>query len=868
MKAVSHIEEITFARLDDATLRTYAELKYDGTGMNELKEDYIKLMGYDPGNKLKNKQVCIQCGRPGYLCPGHPIRLNLGIGYLTPFHEKVMSVLFRTFCGSCGHVVHAPTKASDTDIYVFSRNIGSANYKRHTGCALFTKIKAKVYVPNVDDDKKPSEPDGEDKNENGKRKHRPKMKFLAESIDTIRAFINLLDANDLGIFGLSKANICRLFNNEIILLPKCLQPSDERTHRSKHMSRHMDLITFLRGTKGTLSDPKILPILYAIMAKLLIAKTEDDISFRRMCEGKTGLFRGTALRKRAKGTARAVLTPDDCLDGIFGGTNARSGMGILRCSDTICKTLKRLYIVSVHNINRLQSEVGTSVSHIVRNGVYIKLSGRQASGSTLQLGDKVLVSIRDDDIVFFGRYPTLHKMSLIAYKIRQWEKKCIGLPQVNTPGHNADFDGDEGNLHVGEDSASRLESEACFVNYNVIGNKDGNPVVGITYNGIIGCYMLSQDDNIDDVLFAKLARIIGIDPNHHSERARALSVPIKSGRTIISMLLPSKLSYTNGDVIIKDGFMLSGKLKKSDVGDKLIAAIYEIDRFRTDGDADKPTEGYTNRFIDVGYKVASFYAGCRGITMGIDDYSCLTPRSPKDVPPVAYDDAFIDIVGTTGSALLVEVNAYVDQVERKKASMTESSRQNMETQVVNLVGGLGVLTGERTKAYLATKEASGVGNTADISYLSGARGSIDNVVSAIAPLGQLYSKNRRLMSDVRLTPYSDVGSKRIEDNGFILSSYACGLSPKELSQQAIIGRQSAWDMYNGTPEAGAASRQCCVHLDGIVIDDQFRIVGREGEVLSYLYGTSSDTMYTSPKPCPLGKQQSCIDMVAILQDFK
>ena len=261
--------------------------------------------------------------------------------------------------------------------------------------------------------------------------------------------------------------------------------------------------------------------------------------------------------------------------------------------------------------------------------------------SKLQIGDKVLVSIRDGDCIFFGRYPTLHKLSLIAYKVCRWKQSCIGLPQVNAPPHNADFDGDEGNGHVGENSASRLEAEACFVNKKIIGNKSGEPAVGITYNGIIGCYLLSQDDNIDPVLFHKLVTIIGasdIKVKHYQRRAVQENIPINSGRVILSMLLPPTLNYVNKakkgsdekDVVVKNGFLLGGKLKKGDVGDKLIAACFLIDRYqhhdpnddddRDGGDVDvfgEPLEGYANEFINKGYKVASFYASCRGVTLGV-----------------------------------------------------------------------------------------------------------------------------------------------------------------------------------------------------------------------------------------------------------
>ena len=113
------------------------------------------------------------------------------------------------------------------------------------------------------------------------------------------------------------------------MLPLSLQPTDEKTHKIKHMAKHIELIMYLQTlTKGRIESEQLASI-YARLDKLLIADTEDNISFRKMCEGKTGLLRGTALRKRTKGTFRAVLTPDNCLVP-SPGSKMMPGMGILR----------------------------------------------------------------------------------------------------------------------------------------------------------------------------------------------------------------------------------------------------------------------------------------------------------------------------------------------------------------------------------------------------------------------------------------------------------------------------------------------------------------------------------------------------------
>lgn len=819
-KMISHVESFSFTRLDEKTLKAFHKLEYDGENLqttNAITENYNRLMGYNCSHPAKNKQFCSECEKYGYHCAGHPVKIDVKTEFLTPFHVQVITPLLKVFCSGCGRVVHLPNEADDkklVDINQFARSLKRDNYKKHPYCLAFVqhkeppKVKPEYHRRKLDEEEE--------------------IKYFFPSIKVIQSFVSKLDANDLAIFGYEKAHLVNLFNREVILLPLSQQTMDERTKRIVHRDKHINLILFLRGLpKDTPleADGKVFDRFYRRMEKLLIAETEDRISHIQMVKGKDGLIRGAALKKRAKGTARAVLAPDISLVG-------DTGMGILGCPEMICDTLKHEYVVGSHNIARLEKDA----THVIRNGFFIK------GVKNLQIGDRVLVSLRDGDYVFGGRYPTLFKGSLFGYQLKRIDGSCFRLNNVNAPHHNADCDGDEFNLHMGGNSASRIEAEASYVGLALMGNKDGQPMTGITYNGIIGCYLLVRDNAIGCQLFHQLISIVGKRPDfrslkeqteHYCRLATSLGIPERSGRTLFSMLLPRRLDYKRGDVVIKKGFLLAGDLKKADVANKMISAIFNIERWR---------EPYF--FVDKGQKMASYYVGQKGITVGFDEYSNHLFHERK---------------------LLDQVNIFVGEIERKKLSMTESSRQKAEIQIMNIVGALGIQMGERVKAFLADKKAkSGVGNLADISYLSGARGNLENVSSAIASLGQLYSKNQRLSSSTRLTPYAPVGSKKIEDNGFVLGSYSCGLSPKEMAQQAIIGREAAWNMYKGVPVAGAQSRQATLHLDGMVVDDQLALVGRQGEIISFLFGLGADTTYTGKKPNPLGDQQSPVDFLAIL----
>jgi DNA-directed RNA polymerase beta' subunit len=836
MTQPTYIESFTISRLDQMTLDTFARLDYDSCkNKTEIEKQYYELMGYNPSSALKNKQECKQCGKFGYSCMGHPVRIDIKHDYLSPFSKEIESVLKRVFCFNCGKAVFAPK--SKTSISAFAKGIKTEHKKAHSR---------------------------ETTRDSGEQLH---CKVFVEVKDAnVIEFLTKLDADDLEMFGISKRAILNLINREIVMLPLSLQPSDERNPNPVHTKHYFELMALLRGVAPTTGHlPKRPTKKVAIadrvdyntlnpfekfrlaMDKLLVGDSDERSSHVQMCEGKDGLFRGSACGKRAWNTARGVLTP---VGGSISTGNQNASMGVLMVSKTMADILKYEYVVSPHNIEWLQ----TNATHVIR----MKSEGQLACQPTcslfskfssftkLQIGDRVLRSLKKGDAVVFNRFPTLDNVSLVGYSIEIWDNACIGLHQVNAPPHNADFDGDEGNLHVGNNSAARIEMEAMSVKYRIMRTKSGEASTGITYNGIIGCYLLSQDDQLGDT-FERLVAIIGLNTlnkfktieeqvEYYRIKAEQLSIPFKSGRTIISMLLPRTLNYSaeKGKTLVKDGFFVQGKLKKSDVADKLISAIFLIDKFE-----------FPFFFVNKGYEVSSYYASVRGITLGIREY-CHHLKHDED--------------------LLADVNDYVESVEKKKATLTDSGRAKQEDEIMKLVGAFSSLNTIKVRKFLSQ---SGASDLADVSYESGARGSIENVASAIATIGQLWEGSNRLSRNTRLSPYSNVGSKHIVDNGFLLSSYASGLRPKEVMAQAIPSRESAFNIQNGTPTSGAAARQACLHLGGIVIDEHFQVVGRSGEILSYLYGTGSDTIYTAKKPSPLDKDgvECPVDWVHILESL-
>jgi hypothetical protein len=829
---VSHIASFTISRLDDLTLSAFEKLDYDNcSNSTEYRDLYMRLMGYNPSSDLKNKQQCVlQCGQFGYGCPGHPIRLDLKTNYLSPFRNEIMTPICKIFCASCGHIICPLANIAKQSIFSFVKNLKPSCAKQHhliSGCNLFVRF--------------------EDTKSRSKIKKGQERELT--DTDKLLAYLNLLDATELLWFNVDKASLLRLVSREIVLLPLALQPSLDGITKSIHTRHHFSLIRLLKEVNGSEMHNKTqLLTLNSLMDKLLVSETEEKSSFLQMCEGKEGLFRGSALRKRAYETARAVLVPD---------SDTKSAMGILTCPKVIMQTLKYSYIVSPHNIEFLQNEAGRNLTHIVREGRNIKVNGF----IKLKLGDKVLTNIKPGDSIVFNRHPTLHDLSMVGYIAEQSnstdesnnniQDNCLELHQLNMPHHNADLDGDEGNVHLGETSGCRIETQYMHIKYRIMGKKSGEPAIGIFYNGIVGCYMLSLCKNLGH-LFNILVKALGLNRYngfkslaeqiaYYEQQATLNNIPTRSGNVVFSMLLPLKLNYTRGDVVIRNGFLVSGFLTKEDVSNKLVSAIFEIDRWEM-----------TYFFVNQGYVVSCMYASMIGITVGIAEY----------LTTIEFD-----------KELLARVNRFVAVMEEQKRTMTESSKQKAEAKISAVLGHISSAKGigrEVKDLFERRKQLNRPGNMADISFLSEARGTIENISSAIASIGQQFNStdNRRMSSETRLSPFSPVGSKDITDNGFILNSYTTGLTAKEVVVVACIGRIQAFKVYSGTPIAGDQYARTSRHLGETVTNDKLEVISREGKIVSFLYGTGIDPIYKGRKANPLGKQEFPVSASDLLNSFQ
>ncbi len=171
-------------------------------------------------------------------------------------------------------------------------------------------------------------------------------------------------------------------------------------------------------------------------------------------KGKEGRIRGNLMGKRVDFSARTVITPDP---------NLRiDQVGVPR---SIAQNLTFPEIVTPFNIDKMQELVrrGNSqypgAKYIIRDtGERIDLRFHpKPSDLHLQCGYKVERHIRDGDLVVFNRQPSLHKMSMMGHRVKVLPWSTFRMNLSDTSPYNADFDGDEMNLHVPQSMETRAE---------------------------------------------------------------------------------------------------------------------------------------------------------------------------------------------------------------------------------------------------------------------------------------------------------------------------------------------------------------------------------------------------------------------------
>ncbi len=256
--------------------------------------------------------------------------------------------------------------------------------------------------------------------------------------------------------------------------------------------------------------------------------------FCQRLKGKQGRFRGNLSGKRVDFSGRTVISPDPNL-----------GIDQVAIPQLVAMNLIYPEMVNAQNLEKLKQCVNNGfyvwpgAVHINKKedrGYRISMKplsalDREYVAGGLKIGDVVERHLEDGDIVLFNRQPSLHKLSIMSHlvKVRPWRtfrlNECVCTP------YNADFDGDEMNLHVPQTEEARAEAITLMgVKHNLATPKNGEPIIAATQDFITAAYLLSSKDRfLDRKTFAYVCAHmtdgsvhLDIPPSGHRQAAGAV----------------------------------------------------------------------------------------------------------------------------------------------------------------------------------------------------------------------------------------------------------------------------------------------------------------------------------------------------------
>ncbi|XP_013918320.1 PREDICTED: DNA-directed RNA polymerase II subunit RPB1 [Thamnophis sirtalis] len=309
-------------------------------------------------------------------------------------------------------------------------------------------------------------------------------------------------------------------------------------------------------------------------------------SLKQRLKGKEGRVRGNLMGKRVDFSARTVITPDPNL--------SIDQVGVPR---SIAANMTFAEIVAPFNIDRLQELVSRGNSqypgakYIIRhNGDRIDLRFHPKSSDLhLQIGYKVERHMCDGDIVIFNRQPTLHKMSMMGHRVRilPWSTFRLNL-SVTTP-YNADFDGDEMNLHLPQSLETRAEiQELAMVPRMIVTPQSNRPVMGIVQDTLTAVRKFTKRDVfLERGEVMNLLMFLSTWDGKVPQPAILKPRPLWTGKQIFSLIIPGHINCVRthsthpddedsgpykhispGDtkVIVENGELIMGILCKKSLG--------------------------------------------------------------------------------------------------------------------------------------------------------------------------------------------------------------------------------------------------------------------------------------------------------------
>ncbi|MBS3056722.1 MAG: DNA-directed RNA polymerase subunit A' [Candidatus Aenigmarchaeota archaeon] len=515
---------------------------------------------------------------------------------------------------------------------------------------------------------------------------------------------------------------------------------------------------------------------------------------------KEGRFRGHLSGKRVNFSARTVISPDPMISINEVGVPDEIAVELtvpIKVNSGNKEDLKK-YI--------LNGSVYPGANYIIRpDNIRKKITeeNKKDISEEIENGYTVERHLIDGDISIFNRQPSLHRMSMMCHRVRIMPYKTFRLNLAVTIPYNADFDGDEMNLHIPQKIEAQIEADMLMrVEKNIRSPRYGLPIIACKQDHITGCYLLTKKDTklskkeVMELLFA-IGRYDLISEIKETT----------TGRELFSLFLPKDLNITfrtstfepdeeDGMVVIKDGQIKSGVIDDRALGERKGKLIDKIHMEYGDN--------AIREFLDNITKLSLEVITRNGFSISLSEQD-ISENAEKKI-----------------EELLEECDAETNKLIKSQ----KGDKKELESKIQQISGTAANSAGKIIKKELPF-------NNAVIMAKTGARGSYVNLIQMCAFVGQEALEGERINRGYigRTLPHFKIDDLGLKAHGFVFHGYKKGLDPFEFFFDAINSRENLMDKSLHTRHSGYMERRLIhalqdlyVKHDGTVRDSVDRIV--------------------------------------------
>ncbi|EXJ86793.1 DNA-directed RNA polymerase I subunit RPA1 [Capronia epimyces CBS 606.96] len=692
--------------------------------------------------------------------------------------------------------------------------------------------------------------------------------------------------------------------------PDQMLEAQANTVLNKIIKAANDVRHILRDMKRAKTDGSVRPrtLNESIQAAIVLQETVNglidspppasgkpsDQGIKQVLEKKEGLFRMHMMGKRVNFAARSVISPDPNIE-----TN-EIGVPLV-----FAKKLTYPEPVTSHNFEELSKAVINGMDKYPgaaaienENGMVMSLKRKTLEqrralakqlmtatvpGAKGETGKKVYRHLQTGDVVVMNRQPTLHKPSMMGHRARVLtNQKTIRMHYANCNTYNADFDGDEMNMHFPQNELARTEAlQIADTDHQYLSATAGKPLRGLIQDHIsMGVQFTSRDVFFDKDQYQQLlySCLRPEDYNTVYEKIQMVEPAILKPRmlwtgkqvitTVLKNITPDRFhglnltsksstsseqwgEKTSNDsakwtvtkdsivfrdteqiVIFKDGEHLSGILDKNQLGPSaggLVHSVYEIYGHITAG-----------KLLSILGRLLTRFLNERAWTCGMDDLY-LTPEGDKQ----RRDEL------TKAKRIGFEVS--VEYVTLKVAQTVEEDPaliSRLENVVRNddQLNGLDQMYKAKVKSITdnVSKFCLPKGlrkpfprNHMQAMTISGAKGSSVNANLISCNLGQQVLEGRRvpvMVSGKTLPSFRAYETDPVA-GGYVCGRFLTGIRPQEYFFHAMSGREGLIDTAVKTSKSGYLQRCIVKGLEGLRTEYDTSVrESSNGNVIQFLYG--------------------------------